>query len=148
MGEVVVNGLDNVLNNLRSIPEMVKARLDSTINEVADLMYEELYQDCTLADIDTASLGYPYSVANGGDPPDYPMIHTQSGTLAASIQKLVEVSTDSVTASVFINEEDCPYIQWVVNGSSRMIPRPIFDYVWNRVQDQVIALIEAGLTEA
>ena len=146
MSKVVVNNLDVVLGNLKSLSEKVKKQLDASIQEVSEIMYETLYKNCTLAEIDLEALGHPYRI--GGNPPDMPKIHTQSGKLASSIKKMTQLSGDKLLVAVFIQEADVPYIKYVVEGTSYLIPRPVFDYTWQQVKTTVLAMIKSGIASS
>jgi len=139
---VTVNNLDGVINSLQGLPTKIANNLEDTINECADILYEELYKDCTLAEVDLKEMDYPYKT---GTAPDMPEIHEVTGKLASSIQKIANVTGMVGTFSVFIDEGKVPYIKFIVDGTSKMVPRPIFTYVWNRVSSTVLEKIKAGL---
>ena len=162
-------GIDIIIANLNELKNKAKEQLQEVAKEVMEIIYLEVFKNCNLDDHtlkELARLGHPYALHEGTYSdikghrlnvkaiheynlhPAY-MIHKQSGHLQQNIKKLIVLDEAKITIKVGISEEDVPYIAYLINGTSKMIPRPLFEYI-NRVympewKEKFIKAIKYGL---
>ena len=150
---VKVTNLDVVIANLNDLKNIGRKKFDKVADDVIDYMHTELEKDIALYDRHTlqvlAEMGHPYAKNNEKIPPHVkPFIHTQSGNLKQHIKNYKVISGQRAIMAVYVDEKEVPYIKWLVEGSSIMVPRPVFDFTWNRIKKVCIARVKAGISEA
>lgn len=169
MGNVYTKNFDVLIENISALSEKGLTKLEIVANEITDEIQNELLKNIAVEDEHTlsvlAEMGHPYATgeyANISDksisregkvgsialPHAEPLIHKQSGRLSEGVKKLTIVNGNRVIMAAYVNESEVPYIKYLVYGTSKMIPRPVFVYTWNKIRDRIITRLKYGLSKA
>jgi hypothetical protein len=158
---------ETITSKTASIVNVAKFQAIGSV--ISSIIYEELMKDLALVDEHTLEklkqMGHPYGVGEYSDlatgntmrsgklsksplPHVDPAIHRQSGNLADSVEKVVNISRTKAVFGAVVNEGKAPYIKFLVHGTTKMVPRPVFVYCWNRIRDNVLKRLEEELRNA
>lgn len=144
-----VTNYDNVMANLMGLQQKVINAIESEANNITDYMEEELKKDIAVLDGHTleelAKMGHPYAEREPNPPHLEPVIHTQKGKLLRAVKQIMSINRRGGYLKVYVDELDVPYIKWLVNGTTKMIARPVFQYTWSRIRENCIDRLETVL---
>jgi hypothetical protein len=95
--------------------------------------------DHTLKEL--ADMGHPYSKRYPADSAPHPdnVVHRQSGTLYANIEKSENFTTVHSTVEVGVSEDKVPYIGDLITGTSKMRPRNFIGAGFRESLDEIKA---------
>lgn len=126
--DVQIEGLDNVLNNIRNIIPSEIAKVNSRLSSAGDILEKNVKQNASLTDHtleQLAKMGHPYSTRFAPDSGPHPdnIVHNQSGTLYDAIQRNDNLSDIVSSVEVGVSENDVSYIKDLIVGTPKMRPR-------------------------
>jgi len=158
--------------------ETIKSKVASLVNpnrfvgianNISSMIYDELMKDIALLDGHTlkvlAEMGHPYATGEYSNlatgqlmrkgrltqqplPHVEPFIHKQSGNLADNVERVIDISKSRIVMGAKVDESKVPYIAFLVHGTTKMVPRPVFIYCWSRIKDKVLKKLEEELRNA
>jgi hypothetical protein len=79
---------------------------------------------------------------------DIKLVHTQSGTLLSAIYTTLERTDEAIWVKVGVDPAVAPYIEYVIKGTSHMIPRDFIGAAAVATKSQVMALVRTGINAA
>ncbi len=139
-----VTGFETVAKNIIKYQNGFLNSVNRVMKEVKVILDDEVTANMSLKDHslkDLAKLGHPYGI-NNTNVPHSPiwLVHTQSGKmLRAKSSDTIDASINGgilkASAFVKIDGADVPYALAVINGTSKMIPRPFLAYSRDKVQE-------------
>ena len=128
-GDVVIKNIDRFaggfLNHVNKVMETVRKSVDDEITSNMSLT------DHSLSDL--ASMGHPYSTSGGGGrvphSPEW-LIHKQSGRLLQSKSSGIDkadINFGKLTSRAWVklNSDQVKYAEYIIWGTSKMIPRDV-----------------------
>ncbi|WP_196607431.1 hypothetical protein [Pectinatus frisingensis] len=123
-----IEGLENVLANIRNIIPTEIAKMNSRIGLAGDVLETNVKLNASLTDHtleDLAKMGHPYSKKKATDSGPHPddIVHNQSGTLYGAIQRNDNMSDTVASVEVGVSESDVSYIKDLITGTPKMRPR-------------------------
>lgn len=77
-----------------------------------------------------ARMGHPYAAANPRPPMDPSIINRQSGTFVSGWGRALRKVLMGATGTIY---NRTPYAHWLLDGTTRMIPRPILLEIGKRI---------------
>lgn len=171
-----LQNFDVVIENIETLGDNLLEKLNIVSDETVDYMKAELLKNIAVEDEHTLEelkrLGHPYGYKGGesqdidsgitsrngkailehytesGTPHNDPLIHKQSGNLEEAVNTFKLLEKDRLILAVYVDESKAPYIKYLVDGSTKMIPRPVFSFTWQRIKDFCLAKVRNGLTQA
>jgi hypothetical protein len=146
---VRIEGLQNVLANIRNIIPAETAKMNArlatsgVIVETA-VKNQALLTDHTLKELanyfsDKPHGAYSKNRADNSGPHPDDVVHSQSGTLLANIEKNENLNTIHSTVEVGVQESNVPYIGDLITGTSKMRPRNFIGKAFRDSLSEVIA---------
>jgi len=160
---VKLKGFTKVLINLTSIPDKILIEMQKDAGKITAYMEEELKTDIAKEGFDYEELrkmGHPYGKGDRGDrkparqsvPYSVPIIQTQSGHLKSKIKCKTELSKTKGKLTVYVHKADVPYIDYLIDGTSKMVGRNVFGYTWKRIKHKCLndfkKIINNGIAKA
>jgi hypothetical protein len=140
-----VEGLQNVLSNIRNIIPIETAKMNARLALAGDLVETAVKTQASLTDHtlkELADLGHPYSTrypTNYGPHSDDTLVHIQSGELYANIERNEDLNQTHSSIEVGVSEDNVPYIPDLITGTRKMRPRNFIGKAFRDSLDQVIA---------
>lgn len=83
--------------------------------------------------------------AKGSVGHDIKFVHRQSGQLQDNIEMTVTRQRDAVIGLVFVEPSRVPHLQWVIKGTSKMIPRDFIGIGAIRARNGIHQIVQDGL---
>lgn len=142
-----IEGLNDVIANIRNIIPTETRRMNEKLVTAGILVETAVKEQASLTDHtleDLALMGHPYSrryPTDSGPHPDK-MVHKQSGLLYANIEKNENINVVHSSVEVGVNEQNVPYIEDLINGTSKMRPRNFIGTAFHENIDEIIALLQ------
>jgi len=142
-----IEGLQNVLQNIAMIGPIETAKMNNRIIVAGNILESAVKDhasntDHTLKEL--ADMGHPYSnryTADSGPHPD-DIVHSQSGTLLANIEKNQNLNTVRASVEVGVSKSNVPYIGYLINGTSKQRPRNFIGAAFREHLDEFIAITQ------
>ena len=144
---VRIEGLDNVLANIRKIAPVETAAMNAKLQSAGEIVQETVETQAALVDHtleDLAELGHPYSTRypkNYGPHGDDTQVHMQSGHLMRSKKRTENLGTVKSSVAVGVSESDVPYIEDLITGTAVMRPRNFIGRGFSESKDEVIDIL-------
>lgn len=139
-----IEGISTVLQNIRNIIPTETTRMNARLATAGAIMETAIKDQASLTDHtlkQLADMGHPYSTRYAVDSGPHPdnMVHTQSGTLLANIEKNQDLNMVRSTVEVGVSEDQVPYIGDLITGTSKMRPRNFIGAGFNQSLDAVVS---------
>lgn len=130
------------------ITERLKVHLKDSAEMAANVLEQYVKKHVSLTDHSLkalADMGHPYAASHSNPPHGNPDVHSQSGRLKAAIRKKVYVSDTHCEIKVGVDSGAVPYVGYIIEGTSKMIPRDFIGFADKECHDKVEAIITNGL---
>ncbi|MDF2563681.1 MAG: hypothetical protein K0Q53_76 [Massilibacillus sp.] len=142
-----VEGLSNVLQNIRNITPIEAAKMNAKLSIAGNVLESGVKEHASLTDHtlkDLADMGHPYSKRYGVDsgPHSDDIVHRQSGLLFDNIEKHENLNMIHSTVEVGVDESKVPYIGDLIAGNGRQRPRNFLGGAYKDKVDEVIAITQ------
>lgn len=146
----VVVGMDITLYNIKTYQDQFSAAMASGVRDAGKFFEDKLRSHTSLrchSQKDLARLGHPYSRSRGGGGVGHwwAEVHAPSGAMLSSLYGEDHVgggeaigggvSAFSGYIEVGFKPEKAPEVNWVIEGTTKMIPRPIVALAFDRYYD-------------
>jgi len=146
---VKIEGLDSVLANIRNIIPAETAKMNARLALAGGIVESNVKQHASETDhslADLAAMGHPYSrrYSAGAAPHPDDVVHQQSGTLYANIEKSQDLNAIHSTVAVGVDESKVPYIGDLITGTSKMRPRNFLGGAFRESLGDVITTTQGG----
>ena len=173
MGNAYTNNFDVLIKNLEDLGSDAMQKFEIVADETIAYMKEELTKNIAVEDEHTLKvleeMGHPYGYHGGesqnidsqitsrsggsvGLPHEEPLIHHQGvregNTIKDAIKTFKLLEGSRLIMAVYVDEKIAPHIKYVVNGTSKMVPRPVFTYTWQKIRGFCLAKVKNGLTRS
>ena len=147
-----VEGLENIIANLQKAVDTETAKMNSRLDLAGDYLHEAVKKKTGYTDHpqwELNMLGNPYSTRYETDYSiphgDDSITHIQSGILHRNIEKVTDFGSlkSSVAVGVDINKVG-DYIKEVIEGTTKVRPRPFLQRAFSESKDKIKAILEGG----
>lgn len=161
-GKVEIRGLETIIGNMRAMTQAQIIQLEKAADLACGILYETVMRKVELSDEhDLSALSHYFSItANGkteyigaystkmgtdsGAHSDE-FVHIQKGKLFSAVEQKVQRNGDKIIVSVGVDEAKCPYIKYLINGTSKMRPRDFLGHSWKEKKNACRAIIKNAL---
>lgn len=154
-----VTGADTIAKNIKTFGDGFLKHVNKTMKKVSKVIDKEVTKNMSLQDHslkDLARLGHSYAAKHGPtglpihDP--YWLVHKQSGQLLRSKERGVTEANIAfgrlkAAAWVKLDENVAPHAEYIVYGTSKMIPRPFLLMSFNRRTNEIVAILKKNLRD-
>ncbi|MEI6297404.1 MAG: hypothetical protein WCO84_07255 [bacterium] len=156
-GVAFVKGLEQLTVNLKNLKPGQDKHLAAALVEAQHLLEKTVKAKAGLVDEHTlkvlADMGHPYGIGPGKkgkprQPAPHPdeFVHIQSGTLNAAIKSSVTFTETRAILQCGVDENEVPYIRWLIYGSSVMRPRDFLGHAWLDCRDKIRKMVQYGIS--
>jgi len=150
MFEIV--GTQKVVDNLRGAGLIIGDAGHGTIILASDIMKKKLVENVSLLDHsleDLRKLGHPYAKRSRSRRVHSPfwLIHRQTIGLGRAVRKKTFKRKDGSFSEVFIDPGIAPEASYVINGTSKMIARPVVWKTLESVRGEIHQAIYYGISQ-
>jgi len=143
---VSIEGLDSVLANIQNIIPTETAKINARLSAAGSVVEANVKKHAELTDHslkELADMGHPYTTRYPANTPHADdMIHQQSGTLYANIEKQEDLGLVTSRVEIGVDESKVPYIGDLITGTSKMRPRNFIDGAFKESLAEVITTIQ------
>ena len=152
-----VTGTKIVANNIIRYGGGFLKTVDQVMREIKFLLDRQVTKNLSRDDYslqDLADLDHPFASRHGGEGrkvyEPYWMVHKRSGKLLRSkksgtVKASITSGTLEASAFVGLDPSRAPHAEYVVFGTSRMIPRPVLTGSRDQVSDEAFKLLRKVL---
>lgn len=154
-----VRGQRLVAKNIAAFGGGFKKHVDKTMEQVRVVLDKKVQENVTISDLspaDLIALDHPYASRHGEKgktgvlPKPYYKVHTRTGELANSQYSGVipsSIGGGKLEASAFVglDESKAEHAEFVIYGTSKMIPRPVLTGSLSEVKGASTEILKRNL---
>jgi len=145
---VNIQGLDAVIANIQNIVPAEAAKMGARLSVAGGIVESNVKRHAELTDHslkELADMGHPYSPKYPANTPHSDdMVHQQSGTLYANIEKSEDLNLINPKVEIGVQESKVPYIADLITGTSKMRPRNFIGGAFKESLAEVMTTIQSG----